>query len=191
MDLSDLIARPEEGATPSVGDPGTATSDTAAGVAARSEASHGGPPILALVVGGVGLLLALVAAIALLGRRRDRRRRLERMEAEAQARAEAAGRAPREPVAAPAPVAPVPAPAPVVAAAPAATEPKICPTCRRGQPPSVAACPHDGTPLVTYAEFAARSAAPEAGGSVCPVCGTRYPATTRFCGKDGTTLGPS
>lgn len=183
MDLSDLIARPEEGTAPPPADPGTATSDTAAGVAARSEAARGGLPIVPVVLGVVGLVLALIAAIALLRRRSERRKKLERMERHAQERAEAEARAPRPlptspPVAAPAPAAPPP---------PVEVEPRICPTCRRGQPAGVTTCPHDGTALVTYAEFQSKTAAPAT--ITCPACGTQYPSTTRFCGKDGTRFG--
>lgn len=64
------------------------------------------------------------------------------------------------------------------------TQDRICPTCRRGFGLESTFCPHDGTPLITYAAFKDSVAAE----LTCPVCTLKYPIGTRFCGKDGAAL---
>ncbi len=186
LDLSDLIARRAEtgdGAT----DPGVAETDTAAGVAARTESTPAAFPWWALALAGVGVLIVIVAALVLMSRSRARAAKLAQ-------RREASSMVPRE--VPPAPVAPVDPVGPTLADAPAEPPPaaadaqaKICPTCRRGYAASERVCKTDGTELVAYSAFVQKSEA--VAQSVCPKCGTKYTGTTRFCGKDGETLVPA
>jgi hypothetical protein len=175
-DLSDLIARRAEGggAVSLVGE--ETTSEEAARVAARSEGG-GRPSLLWVMLGAmVGLLLVGGATIGLLTRGR-RRRKTDEPLAEPREPVDEGPRPPPEVIAAPPPAQPI------------STEPMICPTCRRGYPPDAIRCETDGTELVKYADFVAKSAAPSSAETkVCPTCGDRFPATTRFCGKDGATL---
>lgn len=175
-DLSDLIARRAEGGGAVSLEGEETTSEEAARVAARGE-SGGRPSLIWVLLGAaIGLLLVGGATFGLLARGRRRKK------------ADEAFTSPRETVGE------APPPAPVVIAAPApaqpiSTEPKICPTCRRGYPPDATRCESDDTELVKYADFVAKSATPSSAATkVCPVCGDRFPATTRFCGKDGATL---
>ena len=190
MDLSDLIARRAESGDV-VTDPGVASSDTAAGVAARSEAGAAPFPWWALGLAALGITIVVGTALTLVLRARARTQRLARAEIPV----------PTSPVLPTSPQVHAP---PVAPAAPSTgattgstaveTEPaegtqaKICPTCRRGYGAGERTCSRDGTALVLYAEFVqTREAVVQ---SICPKCGTRYTGTTRFCGKDGTTLEP-
>ena len=167
QDLSGLIAHRGEGGVLGT-DEATAGQD--AGVAARAASTGTGVSPWLLVVAGLAIALASVAAVALT--LRGRRRRAELAAREAQ-RGSIASSMP-EPIA---PVAPT-----------AGAQAMICPICRRGYPAGTSVCVKDHERLVPYAEFVAKREqnVPE---RVCPTCGTRYPGTTKFCGKDGTTLG--
>lgn len=169
QDLSGLIARRGEGVLGS----GEATAGQDAGVAARAASSGGGVSPWLLVVAGLAIALASIAAVALTVRGRRRRAELAAREAQ------------RASIASSLPVA---AAVPAAAAPTGAVEAMICPICRRGYPAGTNTCAKDHERLVPYAEFVARreQSVPE---RVCPTCGTRYPGTTKFCGKDGTTLG--
>ncbi len=166
-DLSDLIARRAEGGGAVSLDEAETVSEEAARLAARSEPeSRIG---LGWVIGFsiLGLLMVMAGAIGLLlhGRRKKRATTMPPPLSFQQA---------QEP--------------PLAVESPVTSEPKICPTCRRGYPPHAERCPQDGTELVKYAEFTEKSAKEGQMTKVCPTCGAHFPATTRFCGKDGTTL---
>jgi hypothetical protein len=168
MDLSDLFARrTESGSLGNGAPPQDAEAQTAARVSARPVATQHDLRWPALAV-GLALLLVIGAALALLRRRRPAKKGiaglpgvdLTDVEVESTHGASDPG---------------------------ASRDDRICPTCRRGFPPSgTTTCPHDGTELVPYREFAARAGAEK----VCPTCGERYPANVKFCGKDGATLEP-
>jgi hypothetical protein len=170
QDLSGLIARRGEGGVLGSGE---ATAGQDAGVAARAASGGGGVSPWLLVVAGLAIALASLAAVALTVRSRRRRAQLAAREAQ------------RSSIASSMPAAPTAAAAPAGAGA---VEAMICPICRRGYPAGTSTCAKDHERLVPYAEFVARreQSVPE---RVCPTCGTRYPGTTKFCGKDGTTLG--
>ncbi|MGF1469224.1 MAG: hypothetical protein ACFCGT_24120 [Sandaracinaceae bacterium] len=169
-DLSDLIARRSE--TGSLGS-GTRAEvpEAESGQAARVRTASDGPGAGVWWTVGLGGLLLLAGALALLLRGR------------------------RSAAAVPAPQDPGPAPEPWPTDPMVADDGEggrdaqdlICPTCRRGYPPGTPGCPHDGDRPIPYAEFLAGGSRKTAG-RTCPVCGTVYPPTVAFCGQDGTPL---
>ncbi len=173
IDLSDLIARRTVRGSLGNGAPEeSARAQTAARVSARPVETAPDLRWPALAI-GVALLLVIGAGVVLLRRRRR----------------PAIGGLPGVEISDPgfqsAYRASDPPPEPKREAAPKpAGDDLICPTCRRGYPPGIGECPHDGAALVPYKEFTA-SAGRE---NVCPTCGERYPAHVKFCGKDGTVL---
>jgi hypothetical protein len=173
VDLSDLTAGRSD-RSGAGGGGGSASAGEAAGVAARNASSGGLPWWFAALAAGLGLALALGAALMLLARRRKRERAL----------AEAAERAAQYAAAASVPPPSPPSPATQPPAGGAAL---ICPSCRRGYPPGADRCARDGSALVPYATFVQQQDRQ----LLCPKCGTRYPSATRFCGKDGSTLDPA
>jgi hypothetical protein len=193
MDLSDLIARRAESGDVA-SDPGVATTDTAAGVAARTEAAPAAFPWWAVALAAFGVLIVIVSAIVLLTRSRARTQKLAHREHAvsmvpmpsrdlANASSGTSSDLVGPTVAAPPPE--MSPPAPVTSGD---AQAKICPTCRRGYAANERTCKTDGTELVAYTAFVQKSEA--IARSVCPKCGTRYTGTTRFCGKDGETLVP-
>lgn len=203
MDLSDLIARRAESGDVA-SDPGVATTDSAAGVAARTESSPASFPWWAAALAALGVLIVIASAVVLVARGRARAQKLAHREEQREERREEHHQEHREEAASMVPsptvggsnadpVGPtVAAPPPAMPTAPieqGAAQAMICPTCRRGYAANERTCKTDGTELVAYSAFVQKSEA--VAQSVCPKCGTRYTGTTRFCGKDGETLVPA
>lgn len=172
MDLSDLIARRTETGSVGSGTPDEdATSETAALV---STPPADEPPDLLVPSIAVGAaLLLLIFGVVVLRMRSNKTSATTTRDV----------RIVRESLRAPAMAAADAAPAEVDEAGDL-----ICPQCRRGYPDGTESCPHDGTALMPYKDFAA---GPKDESKICPTCSKRFPATTKFCGEDGATLVPA
>jgi hypothetical protein len=212
-DLSDLIARRTAGGLVQAQEEVDAFGESAAGVSASAaEVEEGHGWLWPLVGASVALILILLTAVLLFARR-DRRRAGSEPSPDSASDDELAGLGGSEAAGSGAASRLVARACPVchdefddpslafcpkdgsglveTDRAPQASQPLICPTCRRGFAPGTRSCPTDGDELVPYALFVERHREQEAGpqlAKICPKCGDRYARQVTFCGKDGSEL---
>jgi hypothetical protein len=220
QDLSRLLARRGTEAGALAGSDATARTEGATGLEARANEASGSL-LLPVAGAGVALLLLLGGVALLLGGRKKKRHATraaatDTTSTSASAPAAQASIAPlgagasvRAPASVAQKICPVchledegdttfcPRDGTALVAAPRGgpatpSQALICPTCRRGFPPSARFGPNDSDELIPYAMFAARaksaSTAEAAKPQICPKCGERYGTSTAFCGKDGSPL---
>lgn len=191
-DLSDITARrSSSAATAGSAAPNVTGGLASAGVKAVAVNTNGRRNVALFVAAFALVLLGVAGSFVARRRRSDFPRKAEAArESGAPPVRPSTPASPRDGVSHP----PEPASAAATPSAPSGQEPSqsaealICPTCRRGFAPATARCSVDGTPLLSYSEYARRAREAETPRTPCPVCGASPGPGAAFCGECGSRL---